>query len=160
MAQTARLLLRQPLDQGPLPLKDGSKYILILIQDNILSRSKQHIHSTNPLSSTAGKEAPVPSEYKTLCPASAESPMTNETGFSGTPPLTHTPTTCPEKPLDPQLKRGGEQTAEWMSRTPQDLNDYGPSITTFSHVQRTGVTPKTHSADFGFGIPDPGTPLD
>lgn len=45
-------------------------------------------------------------------------------------------------------------------RTPQDLNDYGPSITTFSHVQRTGVTPKTHSADFGFGIPDPGTPLD
>ena len=98
MAQTARLLLCQLLDQGPLPLKDGSKYVLILIQDHTLSRSKQldlleqwhlvrslyvHIHSTNPLSSIAGKEAPVPSEYKTLCPASAESPMTNETGFSG-----------------------------------------------------------------------------
>ena len=95
-AHTAWLRLHQPLDQGPLPLKDGNKYILILIQDNILSRSKQlylreqwhsvrslyvHIHGTNPLSSTAGKEAPAPSEYKTLCPVSAESPMTNETGF-------------------------------------------------------------------------------
>ena len=40
-AHTAWLRLHQPLDQGPLPLKDGNKYILIFIQDNILSRSKQ-----------------------------------------------------------------------------------------------------------------------
>lgn len=40
MAQTAWLQLHQPLDLGPLPLKDGNKYILIFIQDNILSRSK------------------------------------------------------------------------------------------------------------------------
>ena len=39
MAQTAWLLLHQPLDQGPLPRKDGNKYILVFIQDSILSKS-------------------------------------------------------------------------------------------------------------------------
>ncbi|MXQ89039.1 hypothetical protein E5288_WYG019984 [Bos mutus] len=35
--------------------------------------------------------------------------------FTGPPPLTDTPSTCPEKPLDLQLECGGEKTAEWMS---------------------------------------------
>ena len=38
----------------------------------------------------------------------------------GPPPLTDTPSTCPEKPLDLQLECGGEKTAEWMSRYPKE----------------------------------------